>query len=402
MIPKPLRDIDQTDILVLVNDGVREEGRLEYKLALPGSSDGEKKEFCADVTAMANSIGGDIIYGIREGEGEREGVPVSAVGVTVASLDQEERRLRQILQSGVRPRLASPEIHCVDGFDKGSVLVLRVQAGWDAPHMVVAGGSNRFFTRRGAGKQMMDVDELRAAFAARRQRFDALQEWRSKRLETIRLGRGVPTVLPGPKVVVHVIPLIRSASETPTFALEQVRAIVHDHFHPVRPVSGSYSGRPNYEGYIVEYSANADVLGCCQVFRNGRIETVRTWGFTRREDGSRFVPSQALGDGVIYACTRHIRGLAQLGIDGPFVVLVSLLDVEGVDLAIDRRQNRGDTHRFDRDPLELPDVLLRGDEDAPSIARALRPAFDVMWNAAGLMNCLDYDDNGDWSGKLDR
>jgi predicted HTH transcriptional regulator len=38
---------------------------LEYKADLPGGRDEDKREFLADVTALANTAGGAIIYGVE-------------------------------------------------------------------------------------------------------------------------------------------------------------------------------------------------------------------------------------------------------------------------------------------------------------------------------------------------
>ena len=39
---------------------------LDYKERLPGDSDEDKRELLADVTAFANTAGGDLLYGVRE------------------------------------------------------------------------------------------------------------------------------------------------------------------------------------------------------------------------------------------------------------------------------------------------------------------------------------------------
>jgi len=95
---------------------------------LPGSTDAERKEFLADVSAIANTNGGDIIYGVREKRdvnGKATGLPAGADGIPVENLDQELRRLESMLISGIAPRLSGVHFKAVDGFDKGVVIVLR-------------------------------------------------------------------------------------------------------------------------------------------------------------------------------------------------------------------------------------------------------------------------------------
>jgi predicted HTH transcriptional regulator len=62
----PLDLIDETILQTLVSNKVAEGKKIEYKQALPGNSDSEKKEFLADVSSFANAIGGDLIFGVEE------------------------------------------------------------------------------------------------------------------------------------------------------------------------------------------------------------------------------------------------------------------------------------------------------------------------------------------------
>jgi predicted HTH transcriptional regulator len=64
MLGMPIDSIDESHLQSLVTEGRREDAQLEFKLTLPGGGENEKREFLKDVSAMANSQGGDIIYGI--------------------------------------------------------------------------------------------------------------------------------------------------------------------------------------------------------------------------------------------------------------------------------------------------------------------------------------------------
>ena len=58
---------DEARVQQYINDGTEESLNLDYKAAgALGRSDGKKKEITKDVSAMANSDGGKIIYGISE------------------------------------------------------------------------------------------------------------------------------------------------------------------------------------------------------------------------------------------------------------------------------------------------------------------------------------------------
>jgi predicted HTH transcriptional regulator len=68
----PLESIKESDLQALVDNQVSERKTIEYKEALSGNADGDKKEFLADVSSFANASGGDLIYGIKE----QSGVPI--------------------------------------------------------------------------------------------------------------------------------------------------------------------------------------------------------------------------------------------------------------------------------------------------------------------------------------
>tara|TARA_Y100000294_G_C8304618_1_gene236145 strand:+ start:187 stop:423 length:237 start_codon:yes stop_codon:yes gene_type:complete len=72
--------------------------------------------------------------------------------------------------------------------------------------------------------------------------------------------------------------------------------------------------------------------------------------------------------------------------------MLTLMGVEGFALA--PSQGKFTVSRnlpIDRDSLVLSDILVEdSDQDAAEI---LRPAFDAIWNAAGLSECPFYDDN---------
>ena len=103
--------VDQIDASVLDrlrDDSVCEGRHLEFKEKLPGQLTEDKKEFLADVTAFANTGGGDLLYGVREKRdagdkptGEIQDIP----GLADLNFDAERTRLENILLNGVEPRL---------------------------------------------------------------------------------------------------------------------------------------------------------------------------------------------------------------------------------------------------------------------------------------------------------
>jgi predicted HTH transcriptional regulator len=155
-----LEQITEQHLNTLIENRVPESRDLEFKRDQIGRDDAAKKEFLKDVSALANTAGGDLIIGM----GEVDGVAASLHGIMAVPADDEMRRLEAILQDGLEPRLIGTRIQAVLLTGGGYVLVIRIQASWNAPHRVIYQRSNRFYGRNAAGTYEFGVEQLRAAF----------------------------------------------------------------------------------------------------------------------------------------------------------------------------------------------------------------------------------------------
>ena len=121
---------------------------LDYKRELSTSSDSDRAELCKDVSALANSQGGMIIYGVDEDSTDRTPqLPPVGTPRTVGRQSVEEWA-SQVLRSGVQPPLDFE----MDTFDYGGgpdrcELVVLTNASPSAPHMVTLKGANRYYGR---------------------------------------------------------------------------------------------------------------------------------------------------------------------------------------------------------------------------------------------------------------
>src|SRR5712692_11431287 len=99
MIPKPLDQITEADLIDLINASVAERKTLDYKQQLPDTNDAGKRELLADVSSFANTAGGDLVFGMTESAGVPTGVP----GVQIRGTDQEILRFDSIIRDGLSP-----------------------------------------------------------------------------------------------------------------------------------------------------------------------------------------------------------------------------------------------------------------------------------------------------------
>jgi hypothetical protein len=113
MIQKPLSEVSAADLQELVSAAVHEGRTIDYKATLPGATDDAKRSLLYDVTAFANTLGGDIVFGIEEKPGT-PGVPGAVVGVDIVSREQEEQRLEAIMRSRVDPRIPGVALRWVE------------------------------------------------------------------------------------------------------------------------------------------------------------------------------------------------------------------------------------------------------------------------------------------------
>jgi predicted HTH transcriptional regulator len=150
----PLDDLAEEHLRALLGE-VAEARDLDFKRELPTHDADGKREFLKDVSSLANSGGGDLVYGIDE---DNNGV---AAAIVPQDFNPDEERLRweQVLLHGVDPRIPGVRMRPVD-VEGGRVLLVRVPQSWNTPHAVTFGGMFRFYSRHSTGVYQLDVAEL--------------------------------------------------------------------------------------------------------------------------------------------------------------------------------------------------------------------------------------------------
>jgi hypothetical protein len=397
---KPIEQITSADLEQLVTNGVGESRTLEYKEALPGGADQDKREFLADVSSFANAIGGDLVYGARERrdqEGKPTGTPEAIIGVDLDNLDQTIQRLENVLRDGLAPRVPGIRFWPVAGFERGPALIVRVPRSWAAPHMVTFQQSGKFFTRHSGGKHQLDVLEVRDAFLNTRSASERAEDFRTARLGRL-IGGGAPVPLSSEKLLcVHAVP---HGALFGALAVDLQKATAAN--VELRPMEASGWGpRFNIDGVISIASAmrGANSTGYVQLFRNGIVEVVFSDVFFDPPSEMKMEVA-GVGAGVVarelVALVERLQRLFRI-LDVPPAVsfFISLHGMKAVRLHVSQRLSLYGGYAFDRDTILLPEVVLDGyDSPPPTI---LKPAMDALWQAAGLERCFDYADDGRWA-----
>jgi hypothetical protein len=396
MIPRDFDAITKADIEALVANAVAEGRAIEYKQQLPGGTDDDKKEFFADVSSFANAAGGDLIFGVadkRDANGKPTGIPEKADGLAGVNVDEQIRRLDDMLRSGIEPRIPGCRIRSVEGFASGPVLVIRIPKSWAAPHMITFKNLSRFFSRTSAGKYQLDVGEIRSAFTASGDLRAKITAFRTERLGKIVANEAAIDLSPTPKIVLHLVPLsILNPANQIGFAL-----LENDPNLGAPIQNSSYNNRHNLDGFLSYNMSRTGGAspGYTQVFRSGAFEAVDAELLNNR-DGSKLVASTHVEQKILQTTARYFKTAKQLGVPLPLIAIMTMLGVKGYGIATGSTwHNFRPTHTIDRDVLLLPDVLLE-DYNTPADV-ALKPIFDALWQAGGFNGCQHYNSEGRWS-----
>lgn len=382
-LPRDLATTSLSDLEGLIADKTTESSHLEFKRDLPGRDASGRHEFVADVSAFANAGGGDLVYGIDEdGEGQaRELV------VLTGNVDEEVRRLQDVLLHGAEPRIPGVQFQAIVA-PRGFAVVVRVPQSWDAPHRVKT--NQHFYIREGARKRQLDVSEIRNLFLRSGERAQHVRNFRTDRLGKLLAGEGPPGLVAGPLLVVHFVPMEAVLGSLSIDPVPYSRG----RYLPM-PAGASRAARLNLDGAIsVNLSGDGRIYGYSQLFRSGYFESVKAYGASGSTTAG--LPSRGYEEQVIKLLTELRAELAHLGVNGQLTCLLSLLRVKGLKLGVDRLRvdPSEDDGFFDRDTIALPDIVLAC-ELAP--AEALKPVFDLVWQSAGFARSYNYNEAGQWA-----
>jgi hypothetical protein len=359
----PLSEQEYADVEAFLQQQISENLTLDYKRELSTSSDRDRAELCKDVSALANSQGGMIIYGVDEDSTNRTPqMPPAGTSRTVGRQSVEEWA-SQVLRSGVQPPLDFE----MEAFDYGGgpdrcVLVVRTNTSPSAPHMVTLRSDNRyygrFYRRSNYESRIAEEYEVREMLERARRLYLGVEEQLARRgysdpyspdfghnpytrrLATRDAGFGTERVLPGMWATFALLP-------TAPATVRQDRA---DWLSWLDPNQRKYD--PETGGLFIPYDVRRPVLGGIACAKLNYVDGAPT-GFDdeylRVEfDGSvelGFSPARIRDESRrIFWGEKLIRRLWQtlnfvadvrfrLGILAPHLLAVNLRNTEGAVLA---------------------------------------------------------------------
>ncbi|WP_176256714.1 AlbA family DNA-binding domain-containing protein [Derxia lacustris] len=363
---------------------------LDFKRELPAAWDDRSKvKFMADVTAFANAGGGDIIFGMDETADAQASVIVPQ---TLVSADEEVRRIQDFILNLAEPRLPGTQVHAVavtGAGTSGHAVIVRIPQSWAGPHR--SKPNLHFYVRDGLRNRQLDVPEIRGLFLRSESQAQRVRDFRVDRLGKILSGEAPHRLVPGSLLVVHLVPTQAA------LGLVQVDPVPYSDRRNL-PVLGAMSGRArlNIDGALyVRNSGPAGTHGYSQFFRNGFFESTHVLT-GRNPAGKAHLGSLSYEEQLITLLGAFRAELIHLSIEPELSVMLSILGADDAQLGVEATYDFLEDHQtfFDRRALLLPDVLA---QSGVVPEQALKPVFDLVWQAAGFPGSRNYNAAGEWA-----
>ncbi len=373
-----------------------ERKRREYKRDLPGNGREERHEFVNDVTALANTEGGDIFFGVDEDP--QSHMPRAVNGVPAASAEAQIAALENLLRDSIRPRLPSLQMHTVHVAADRVVLVIRVGGSHLRPHQSTL--NHRFYARNTNGKYILDSSELSDMILRRE---DTPTRMRSFRHDRINVIANRPEDMPSDvnvasKLVLHYMPE-QTFGRFDAIALNRLRdAPQRINRVPLWHVAG-LQRYPNIDGLLYKQQRE-DIpfhQWYAQVFYDGTIEIVNGVVFNvALGRDNQFHPNWVEEELFhSYLFSRDMYGA--LGIEGRVTLAASALGIRDFRIHFDDpRQLFAAIRPIGRDPASFNLATIDSMDADPRLA--VKPIADQLSRACGLERALSYNEEGDYIG----
>ena len=391
MLLQRIDTLNEQRLQELCDERCPESGTLDFKRALPATSDEDRAEFLKDVCAFANSNGGDLVYGIAD----RSGVAERIHPITSEPSDAAKRRLGQMLDARVEPRIQGLQFHPVD-VAGGYVLILRVPASFDGPHRHQHKDFHRFVMRNGTHTSDLTYNQLRSAFDRTATLVERARHFINERTENIVAGNTWKPMQAGPLCVAHLVPIAAMDGRTTI----DIAALNRDYASFIFSGWGGASSALNLDGLVV-YSPTRDdaQTAYVQVFRSGAFEAVRVGGsqYVENDEHRRVIPSTTVTAFYREAATVFLAKAKLLGYSGPAIFRCALLQIEGYEFGVGGNFSLFRKAFSDRPNLVLPDVWVEDAKAVTDIDAIVRPIMDILWQAFNVERCLEYREDGAWN-----
>ena len=397
----PIEEITEDHLKSLQLLRVTEGPRLEFKQELKISSSSDKREFCKDVSAIANSQGGYILYGVSEASGVIADIPGIEYNEPV------QQRFFQIVTSGISPRIQAFSEKAVPLRNGKHVLLLKVSP--DGYLHQVKYDDNRYYKRTGTITIAMESSDVESFFTSRgpASRNEEIEEFIAQYYASLKgkkyfkgvAGQGICAAVIVPEVTSYKIDFGNLPRDMDLL------------FSPLycsgwdSEVTGKARftfGKPRDEKLPYAVTEVTE-FGELKAFNSFLLDNSYSRA-TLREGARGFVPPISYETELINGIHKYLTSFAQLGVSPPFFVNCAMLGVSGYYMYVDPMRFSNYGRILQQDDV-LPDSVKFVSESEFSsrelVARSLKPIFDFIWREFGFLRSFNYSEDGNWNPEGD-
>ena len=177
------------------------------------------------------------------------------------------------------------------------------------------------------------------------------------------------------KIIFHLVP-IKAFAPSMIFNL----AWLNKSLDSLKPIYSSlWNGQYNSDGFFTYGHSLTNTRGLVgsyvQAFHNGIIEAV---DLRLLLEG--YIQGPLFKQGLAEALIRFLSCQQKIGVEPPIFAMLSMIKIKDFPLVTD--QDSSQSRKIEKEDLLFPEVQI--DDFKPNPSEALKPLFDMVWNAAGL------------------
>ncbi|WP_299253165.1 helix-turn-helix domain-containing protein [uncultured Lacinutrix sp.] len=377
--------LQEADIKRLVENQIQENSNLDYKKELSISKDKDKKEFLFDVSAMYNTDGGCLVFGIEEEKdinNQNTGKPKKITGIEIENSDKLIQQIEDIVKNCTEPSISQLIINELE-VDGQTVLILGIPKGLGLPSMVTYNQTNKFYKRRNSGKFAVDVYELNNMFMQNQVLKEKASDFRKNRIKTVLNQESLPNLVIDNSFFVHIIPFSFLDNHIVDFSKAE-----KDNVLDMRPIGTSgWDKMYNIDGYAT-FATSFDrqqITSYNQIFRNGIYESYTSELFFEDRNGNIAFNGKAMIEETLRTISEGLKVLNHMQFEPPFLVSFSFHNVLGKLLYNDVSFY---SKAFKQNEIIFPLILIPTYES--DIYSLIKPNFDILWQSFGFAKSLEF------------
>jgi len=377
--------LTENDIKRLIDNQIQENKSLDYKKELHISKDAEKKEFLFDISAMYNTDGGCIVYGIEEekdSKNQNTGKPSRITGIEINNSDKLIQQIEDVVKNCTDPSINNLILNEIS-IETFKILVIGIPKGLGLPSMVTFNGSNKFFRRRISGKYAVDVYELNQMFMQNQVLSEKAKSFRKERIQNVLSQNSIPNLNIQNSMFIHIIPFGFLDYQILDFSM--VKDSLTTKMKPI--YSSGWNSMYNIDGFAT-FTTSYDrtlITSYNQIFRNGVYEVYSTdLFFETRHNNQIGFNGKSFMEETIQSINDGLFVLNEMKVEPPFLISFSFHNVLGKLMDNDVGYY---SQKFKQNEIIFPLILIPSYET--DIKSILKPNFDILWQSFGYAKSFD-------------